>query len=77
MEERPSPRLVTQRHLEVDTPPPAVAPPPEPPDRMLPPVVRSPPEAGPSNRGLLERQRRWLRERAKFESKRPDGEGTK
>lgn len=32
---------------------------------------------GPSNRGLIERQLRWYRERAKFESKRPDDEGSK
>jgi hypothetical protein len=77
MEERSSARLVTQRQLEVE---------PRPPDAGSPPVLPAPPPPPspppslprvPSNRDLLERQIRWLRERAKFESKRPEDEGTK
>jgi hypothetical protein len=30
-----------------------------------------------SNRSLLERQLHWFRERARFDSKRPDDEGSK
>jgi hypothetical protein len=72
VEERRGARLVTQRRLEVEHAPepsvpepaapsgaPSRAPtPPRPPDEPIP----------PSNRGLLERQLRWHRERVKFEA---------
>jgi hypothetical protein len=77
MEERSGPRLVTQRHLEV-APGAAESPPdPEPPSPSPPPSPGTSAPVGPSNRLLLERQLRWLRERAKFESRRPDDEGSK
>jgi len=77
MEERGSPRLVTQRQLEIESPRASVAP-----ARALPPsetpTPATPPAAsGPSNRGLLERQLRWYRERAKFESNRTHDEPEK
>lgn len=80
MEERDSPRFVTQRHLEVDRPAPDDNPAREPP-APIPPTVPGPPAplvpSGPSNGGLLERQRRWFRERARFESRRPEDDGSK
>lgn len=77
MEERSGPRLVTQRQLEVAAPPadPTPASPAPSPDPPAAPVPSEP--VGPSNRGLLARQLRWFRERARFESKRPDDEGPK
>lgn len=77
MEVRSGPRVVTQRQLEI-VPPPA-----EPPANTEaptpPPRIAEGPQAppGPSNQGLLERQARWMRERARFESSRPDDEGSK
>lgn len=72
MAERRGSRLVTQRRLEV-------APPVEPPAASLPTIPSPSPSpsrparpanepVSPSNRGLLERQLRWHRERAKFEN---------
>ncbi len=71
MEDRRGARVVTQRHLEVEPtrepPPTEPPPPPEAPPRA--PAPSRPPEEPipPSNRGLLDRQLRWHRERAKFE----------
>jgi len=77
LEERESPRVVTQRQLEVDAPRPD--PPREPPPEASPSVPDSRPPIPmiPSNLGLLERRLRWFRERAKFESKPPLDEGSK
>lgn len=72
MEERRGARVMTQRRLEVEPvlepslpeptapsgPSPRAPAPSRPPDEPIP----------PSNRGLLERQLRWHRERAKFEA---------
>jgi len=79
MAERRGPRLVTQRRLEAAPPaaPPGVAP--ETVSVSAPPRSPSPPPTArpatepvrPSNHALLERQLRWHRERAKFESGRP------
>ena len=78
MEERSGSRLVTQRHLEVEPvpsePPSAPEEPPHPSPPMRP--VDSVP-GPPSNRGLLERQLRWFRERARFESRRQDDDGSR
>lgn len=75
MEEHRSPRLVTQRHLAVDPvrPAPSAAPASEPESPPAPAPSTSgkaPPVAEPSNRALLERQIKWHRERARFESHR-------
>ncbi len=93
MEERSSPRLVTQRQFEIEParPPssPAsstisspvafpVSPPKSEPANQTPPAlpaVSTP--VGPSNRGLLDRQLRWYRERAKFEANRPAEEASR
>ena len=90
MEERHGSRLVSQRHFEVEPPPtppispapPASSPPPpnaptESPAAAPPSPPGPPPRVDPSNRGLLERQLKWLRERAKFESRRPSEEGSR
>ena len=79
MEERRTPRLVTQRLLEIDAGPRPAEPPgpgsaaPAPEASLeegpsaVPLPARSPSEPiPPSNRELLLRQERWLRERAKF-----------
>jgi len=72
--------LMTQRRLEVEPPPlaPAGSPSPDPPPS--PPAAPSPVRPAdrpvpPSNEGLLERQLRWQRERARFEEAHPN-EGT-
>jgi len=79
MEEHRGPRLVMQRQLEVE--PKAPASPstgeasPEPPSGPASePTVEAPTAGPPSNQALLERQLRWYRERAKFESRRPGEE---
>jgi hypothetical protein len=77
MEERGSSRLVTQRQLEVEAPRPVSPPPTEDPAPAPPGAPAAPIPAEPSNRRLLERQLRWFRERARFESRRPDDEGSK
>ena len=79
MEERRGARIVTQRHLQVEPVPepsaPSPAPPPEPSPRAGPSLPPADAPVAPSNQGLLERQLRWNRERAKFESSRSaDGE---
>jgi hypothetical protein len=72
MDERRGTRLVTQRHLELESPVPPSTPVPEPPPE---PVSSSPPPGRPpdrpippSNTSLLDRQLRWQRERGKFEA---------
>jgi hypothetical protein len=81
VEERRGARGVKQRHLEVEPPrPPPSEPPVPPPEEPPRPAPAQPPAdrpIPPSNRGLLERQLRWHRERAKFESGRGAGEETK
>ena len=72
MEERRGARIVTQRHLEVEPAPAPPASPPSPPPES-PPAPPSPARSPsqplePSGAGLIERQLRWYRERAKFES---------
>ncbi len=82
MEERHVARGVTQRHLELEPAPPAA------PELPLPPVPEPPPKPSPtlppadapipsSNSGLLERQLRWHRERAKFETNRGAAQDSK
>lgn len=77
MAERSGARVVTQHQLEDGPPAETASPalPPEPPTPLAS-SERAPPPA-PSNRGLIDRQMRWLKERARFESKRPDDEGSK
>lgn len=81
MEERRSPRLVMQRRLELEPIRPSTAPTsvpaPEAPTR--PPAIARSASAplAPSNGALVERQLRWYRERAKFETHRPGDEGSK
>ena len=74
MAERRGARLVTQRRLELaSTPEPAAGPPPAPspaPASSPPPVRPADKPVAPSNRELLDRQLRWHRERARFESSR-------
>ena len=72
MADRRGARLVTQRKLEAEPttepsagPPPA---PPGPPEASHPPARPANEPVPPSNRGLLDRQLRWHRERARFES---------
>ena len=89
MEERSSPRLVTQRQLEVEPPRPAASPTSEVAPSKVPALANAtatpPPPAvpavsapvGPSNLGLLDRQLRWYRERAKFEASRPAEEASR
>lgn len=77
MEERSGPRLVTQRQLEVEPLRPASAPAPEAPARPPSAAQAASSPVGPSNRGLLERQLRWYRERAKFEANRPGEEASR
>jgi len=78
MEERDGPRLLTQRQLEVVSPPPA--PGPESGGRdARPAAVATPPAPtlSASNLGLLERQLRWFRERARFDARAREDEGSK
>lgn len=77
MEERGSSRLVTQRQLEAEPAMSLPVPTPKSPDSSAPVALAIPQPQGPSNRGLLERQLRWFKERAKFESRAPDDEGSK
>ena len=73
MAERRSARLLTQRQLEVEPPAPALPEPPVPPPEAAPSAPPAPPPdrpIPPSNESLLERQRRWLRERSRFEASR-------
>jgi len=78
MAERRGARLVTQRRLEVAPPVgPAVDPSPAPPAAAPTPPPSARPASEPvpaSNRGLLERQLRWHRERTKFENEHPANE---
>ncbi|MGA7476256.1 MAG: hypothetical protein WBW47_03445 [Thermoplasmata archaeon] len=66
---------MTQRQLEVEPPSPPAAPVPDPPTRSPAAPRAASASVDPSNRGLLERQLRWHRERAKFEANRPAEEG--
>jgi hypothetical protein len=78
MEEREGPRIVTQRLLAEGSAEPPVANPTSSPEPKPPAATGAlPGPPAPSNRGLLERQRRWFRERGKFEARRPENEGPK
>ena len=72
---------MTQRRLEVEpTPaPPTPEPGPTPEVPMVPTTPARPADLpiAPSNRALLDRQLRWQRERAKFESSQTDAPTTK
>jgi hypothetical protein len=78
MEERRSARSVMQHTFEVGPEePPASAPPPAPPTDPPLPSVEAPtpppaPPRPPSGDSLRERQRRWLKERARFEASQSD-----
>jgi len=84
--ERRGARLVTQRQLQVEGPPPAPSSePPAPsqpsPDAPTPSTPVHPPRdpslpIPPSNADLLERQQKWLRERSKFDTHRSSTEPT-
>jgi len=73
VEERDRPGRLTQRKFEVESrpaPSPApselpTSPPPSPPEKPVRPLV-------PSNQALLERQLKWFRERARYESRRTE-----
>jgi len=77
LEERESPRLLTQRHLE------GIGAPPSPPTPGPAAGPTSPPSIPPnvpaerSNAGLLERQLRWFRERSRFDARPREDEGPK
>jgi len=81
MEERRGARSLMQRRFDVDPetpPPPAPAEPPveTPPSPPTPPPAAAVPPRAPSGDSLRERQLRWLKERAKFEARRPAEVGT-
>ncbi len=75
MEGRDRPRVVTQRPLPGESRPPP-APATVDPVRPAGPIgVKEP--TPPSNQAILDRQRRWFEERARFDARRSDDEGPK
>jgi len=75
VEERDSPRVVTQRHLAEESVASPAGTDVKPTDPTDPVGMREP--YPPSNQGILDRQRRWFQERAKFEARKPGDEGPK
>lgn len=75
MEGREGARVVTQRHLAEEEASPSASVPEEP--KGPPTSVAGGEPAVPSNQGILARQRRWFRERARFEARPPEDEGPK